>query len=1077
MTNSRLAKAWLALAVLALHPRSLCNAQYSTQNAQMDLLSQRAAITNWEPWAAANNISGWVYNNSVPVCLWSGVTCTPDGAISSLVLQCPACPLQAEGTLAANLSLVPTLATVNLQQQKFGGPLPSEFGEDGAFPTLINLLLQQNQLTGPIPQSWSSTGAFPSLALLAVQRNKLNGTLPEPASWPQINIFRAHENQISGVLPASWVTAMPNMQILALQANKLQGSYPLEWGPDTAFPLLEELYLQSNLLEGSLPRTGPGGAVQFPRTRIIDLSYNKFRGDLPAEWGEAGNAPAMELLYLRNLSLTGSLPATWGSGGMPKLRQLWIDGNELSGTIPAAWANFSSLEQLFVHPGNQKLCGPIPAGANFKLCDARGNIECNMTTVLDGPDCPVVPAPAPDSSSGGSNTAAIVGGVVGGVVAVALLALVVMMVRRKRRREHLSPFISRADSSAIGALDASKLSGMLENGDGSALGPGHQPGWGVATPGHPPSMVRSSGDFARPSPGLPPSPFIGTEGSGSTAAALLAGSGHGPSAPDEDVMLYHNDSVLMSGDLTLASSAVQQGSATSAFAYSYGGSLTPPGGATPARTSDPKDDPKASPADPVFDQLPDWEIQPEEIEYMKRADGSDWELGAGGFGRVYKALRNGAQPVAVKVLASNPDTHHLAMIDFRREITILKACRDPNIVAFLGACLDDKCAMLVTEYCEGGNLARNIRVGKVSWYRRGRKVAIDIAKGLVFLHSRRIVHLDLKSPNILLSRDGTAKIADVGLAKMIAREFSGVTGAVGTLAWSSPEMMMGTRCTEKSDSYAFGVMLWELATGETPIRGQLRDVRVPEECPAELRDLMLDCMEQNPRRRPSAAQLITRLRKIPVSPLESQAALPPPGMRPGSPPGPPAAAAAAAQCGRPPAWAAAGRGGEAAGSEEQSGGGASMPVSAFGAASGSAFTARAGTSQATATGSGSSTSDLQLSQGDSLSPLQGPSRMGFMGASIAPAGSLPTPFGTSALKASGAGDAQLAAWSSSELPGSAEPSDRGTAAGRSSSMSREPSLAVPAALGRALSAALERAGSGLPPRSPVQLPGSNRHPP
>lgn len=200
-------------------------------------------------------------------------------------------------------------------------------------------------------------------------------------------------------------------QILALQANKLQGSYPLEWGPDTAFPLLEELYLQSNLvriallckpfrfhtlspvaphvlglpamlccdtqrtclsesacamqLEGSLPRTGPGGAVQFPRTRIIDLSCalpaalpadplidllactpkdqllmdacdvspavnalllillllcphgpvcmirwhqphadavvlraadNKFRGDLPAEWGEAGNAPAMELL-------------------------------------------------------------------------------------------------------------------------------------------------------------------------------------------------------------------------------------------------------------------------------------------------------------------------------------------------------------------------------------------------------------------------------------------------------------------------------------------------------------------------------------------------------------------------------------------------------------------------------------------------------------------------------------------------------------------------------------------------------------------------------------------------------------
>jgi serine/threonine protein kinase len=64
----------------------------------------------------------------------------------------------------------------------------------------------------------------------------------------------------------------------------------------------------------------------------------------------------------------------------------------------------------------------------------------------------------------------------------------------------------------------------------------------------------------------------------------------------------------------------------------------------------------------------------------------------------------------------------MALNEFRREVAILKACRDPNIVAFLGACLRDDCAMLVTEYCEGGNLARNILAHKVTWYKRGRKV-------------------------------------------------------------------------------------------------------------------------------------------------------------------------------------------------------------------------------------------------------------------------------------------------------------------------------------------------------------------
>ena len=85
---------------------------------------------------------------------------------------------------------------------------------------------------------------------------------------------------------------------------------------------------------------------------------------------------------------------------------------------------------------------------------------------------------------------------------------------------------------------------------------------------------------------------------------------------------------------------------------------------------------------------------------------------------------------------------------------------------------------------------------------------------------------------------------------------------------SSPEVLLGARCTSKSDVYSYGVVLWEIVTGQVPVRGQLRDVQVPGECPDEVRRLILDCLEQNPKRRPTAIELVERLRKIPQSPLE-----------------------------------------------------------------------------------------------------------------------------------------------------------------------------------------------------------------
>ncbi|MGH0132471.1 UNVERIFIED_CONTAM: hypothetical protein FKN15_049157 [Acipenser sinensis] len=202
-------------------------------------------------------------------------------------------------------------------------------------------------------------------------------------------------------------------------------------------------------------------------------------------------------------------------------------------------------------------------------------------------------------------------------------------------------------------------------------------------------------------------------------------------------------------------------------------------------------------------------------------------IGVGGFGKVYRALWRGEE-VAVKAARRDPDEEvGQTLENVRQEAKLFAMLRHPNIMALCGVCLQEPNLCLVIEFARGGSLNRTLS-GKripphtlVDW-------AVQIARGMHYLHCQAIVpiiHRDLKSSNILILEkvenedlgNKTLKITDFGLA----REWHKTTkmSTAGTYAWMAPEVIRSSTFSKGSDLWSYGVLLWELLTGEVPFRG------------------------------------------------------------------------------------------------------------------------------------------------------------------------------------------------------------------------------------------------------------------
>lgn len=193
------------------------------------------------------------------------------------------------------------------------------------------------------------------------------------------------------------------------------------------------------------------------------------------------------------------------------------------------------------------------------------------------------------------------------------------------------------------------------------------------------------------------------------------------------------------------------------------------------------------------------------------------KMGEGGFGVVYKGYMNN-RAVAVKKLAAVVDisTEELKQ-QFDQEIKVLAKCQHENLVELLGFSSDGDDLCLVYVYMSNGSLLDRLSclddTPPLSWYMRC-KISQGAANGLSFLHENHHIHRDIKSANILLDEDFTAKISDFGLARASEKFAQTVMTSriVGTTAYMAPEALRG-EITPKSDIYSFGVVLLEIITG------------------------------------------------------------------------------------------------------------------------------------------------------------------------------------------------------------------------------------------------------------------------
>ncbi|XP_039136272.1 probable leucine-rich repeat receptor-like protein kinase At5g49770 [Dioscorea cayenensis subsp. rotundata] len=715
------------------------------------------------------------------------------------------------GNIPDELGNLEQLSFLALNSNKFTGRLPASLGR---LANLYWLDIAENQLTGPLPISRNKA---PGLDLLLktkhfhFNKNQLSGTIPDNLFSSEMSLIHLllDGNNFTGNIPQS-IGYVQSLEVLRLDKNSLKGPVPTNLNNLTK---VNELNLANNQLTGPMP-----DLTGLTSLNYVDLSNNTFDSSEAPAWFT--KLPSLTALVIEHGGLQGQVPQKLFS--IPQLQDVLLDNNKFNGTLDMG---DSISQQLQTVNFQNNLLTSVTLTSNYNstlilvgnpVCDARlaNSIYCRLqpmqlsaqySTSLTqcGPkSCPPNQSLSPLSCSCAYPYEGVMvfrAPFFRDVTNSTLFESLEMSLWTKLNLPPGSVFLQ---NPFINSDNYMQLQLKLFPSEDIYFNRSEilRIGFDLSNQTYKPPKMFGPYYFIGT-----PYPFPADHVKSSTSTALIIGIAVG-------------SAVLVIGLMAVGIYAFKQKKRAQRAIE-----LSKPFASWAPRGSDSGGAPQLKGAR--------W-FSYDELKKSTSNFSEMNEIGSGGYGKVYRGMLSNGQLAAIKRAQRGSMQGGL---EFKTEIELLSRVHHKNLVSLIGFCFEQGEQMLVYEFIPNGTLRESLS-GKsgiqLDWKRRLR-IALGSARGLAYLHELAnppIIHRDVKSTNILLDENLTAKVADFGLSKLVSDSEKGhvSTQVKGTLGYLDPEYYMSQQLTEKSDVYSFGVVMLEMITARPPIeRGKyiVREVK------------------------------------------------------------------------------------------------------------------------------------------------------------------------------------------------------------------------------------------------------------
>ena len=728
------------------------------------------------------------------------------------------------------------LGILDLSSNNFTGNVPEEIG---SISGLRSLLLGNNSFSRDIPETLLN---LTNLFILDVSSNGFGGDIQEIfGKFKQVKFLVLRANSYTGGLNTSGIFTLTNLYRLDLSFNNFSGPLPSEISQMSG---LKYLTLTYNQFSGPIPPE----LGNLTSLQILDLAYNNFSGPIPPS---LGNLSSLLWLMLAGNSLTGKIPPELGN--CTSLLWLNLANNQLSGILPPKLAKIGT-NAMATFESNRKSIGRVVAGHSECLAMRRW-IPANyppfsfMYSILTRKNCKSLWYRLLKGYGGcysiSLHTAGYVqlsGNQLSGEIPQEIgnmLNFTMLNVGDNNFSGKFPPQMGNLQLIVLN-MTRNKFSGQIPGEIGNMkYMQDLDLSWNNFSGSFPTSLVNlvdltmfNISYNPLISGPVPPNGPLGTFNNDSYLGdPLLILSSFIDNIQDDKNKTSHKD-LRKSTKLSLFFMFLAITLAILVFGLLFLiiYFLVKSPNVEPGYLKKVGHDSGSIGSSPWYsDSVKIFHLNKTVFTHadILKATGNfkeDRVIGKGGFGTVYRGVFPDGRQVAVKKLQREGIEGEK---EFRAEMEVLSGhgfgWPHPNLVTLYGWCLYGSQKILVYEYIGGGSLEDLVTdKTRLTWKRR-LEVAIDVARALVYLHHEcypSIVHRDVKASNVLLDKEGKAKVTDFGLARFVDAGDSHVSTMVaGTVGYVAPEYGQTMQATTKGDVYSFGVLAMELATGRRAVDG------------------------------------------------------------------------------------------------------------------------------------------------------------------------------------------------------------------------------------------------------------------